>query len=591
MPLRAVAVPADGTVRIATWIGCAFGVAFGSAALGGGLTGSVVLPFGPNGGLHFALDAVSALFLLVVCVSGAVAAMECAAPLLPVALGAMALALLAADGFTFVLAFGSASVAVWALEPASRSGLAAAACATLFLAAALLLLALPGAALDLRFAAIRAAPPEGADALAVLLLSVAGAGTRLAWPSRPGPVGALLSGGMAAVALYALLRVLFDLCGPAAPGWLGLPLLALGAAATVLGGLRASAEDHLLSILAAGRMGAAGLVAVGLGIALVARGSDVASMSALALAGALLHGAGYVVLDTLLVLCAVAASRGTGAETLSGLGGLIRSMPAVGLGAVVGAASLAGLPLTAGFAGRWLLVQSLLANQRLGGLALQAGRALVLAAVALGAALAAAAAVRLIGIGFLGRPRTPEAGAAVDAPRPVRLAIAAFAAASLLLGVWPWPALSLMQPALRRLLGAGYDGARLLVISPELNGRGYVAPGIAAVLALSGIALAWAVSRSGGRDARRVPAWDDSQAASPRLPFGAPAAQSAVQFALRYCGAAGQALLRGCGHLARRLDVMRWADMANSRFGRLKLAGSAGALLLVLVGLLLWVTW
>ncbi len=387
---------ASGTIRAATWTGCAFGAALALAALAGFPAGSIVAPFGPNGGMHLALDAVSALFLLIVCVTGAVAALECAAPLLPVAIVALALALLAADGFTFVLAFGLASAAVWALDLRTRPALAQAACGTLFLAAAVLLLASQGMALDLRFDAIRAAPPEGARAFAVLLLVLLGAGSRLAWPLPSGPVGALLSQGMAAVAAYALVRVLFDLCGPAVPGWWGLPLLFLGAAGTVLGGLRANAEDDLLAVLAAGRMGAAGLVAVGVGVALAGRGSDLTSLSALALAGALLHAMNYAVFDCLLALCAAAVSRNAGTRALSQLGGLMRSMPGVGLGALGGAMCLAGLPLTAGFAGRWLLVQSLLADQRLGGFWLQAGFALVLAAVALGSALAAAAAVRLV---------------------------------------------------------------------------------------------------------------------------------------------------------------------------------------------------
>jgi len=569
---------ASGIIRAATWTGCAFGAALALAALAGFLAGSVVAPFGPNGGMRLALDAVSALFLLIVCASGAVAALECAAPLLPIAIGALALVLLAADGFTLVLAFGLASAVVWALDLRTRPALAQAACGTLFLAAAVLLLAPQGTG-DLRFDAMRAAPPEGIRAFAVLLLALLGAGSRLAWPLPSGPVGALLSQGMAAVALYALVRVLFDLCGPAVPGWWGLPLLFLGAAGTVLGGLRANAEDDLLAILAAGRMGAGGLVAVGVGVGLAARGSDLTSLSALALAGALLHAMNYAVFDCLLALCAAAVSRGAGTRALSELGGLMRSMPGVGLGTLGGAMCLAGLPLTAGFAGRWLLVQSLLADQRLGGFWLQAGFALVLAAVALGSALAAAAAVRLVGIGFLGRPRTLQAAAAEDAPRRVRLAVAGLTGCCLLLGLWPSAALALVQPALRRLLATGMGGGRLLVISPQVDGLGYAAPGIAAVLAVSGVVAAWALSRAAVWEARRVPAWDGSREHDPTPQYSA--------------ASAGQALLRTLGYPVQwpvQWPVLkRWAGAARDWIGRrVTPAASAGALLLMLAGLLLW---
>ncbi len=498
-------------------------MALAFAALAGFLAGSVVLPFGPNGGLHLALDAVSALFLLIVCVSGAVTVLECETPLLPVAVGAMALTLLAADGFTLVLAFGLASATARALDRAARP--------------------------------------------------------------RSRSVGALLSQGMAAVAIYTSVRVLFDLCGPAVPGWWGLPLLTLGAAGTIWGGQRANAADDLLAILAASRVGAISLIAVGLGVALEARGSDLASFAALALAGALLHAISYATFDIMLVLCAAAVSRGAGTPALSQLGGLLRTMPGVGLGALAGAACLAGLPLTAGFTGRWLVVQSLLADQRLGGFWLQVGFAVALAAVALGAALAAAAAVRLIGIGFLGRPRTPQAAVAEDAPRRVWLAMAGLAACCLLIGVWPSAALALVQPALRRLLGTGMEGGGLVVISPQVNSPGYAAPGIAAVLAISGIAVVGAMSRFASKNsvqARRVPAWDGGQASvPPRMPFGDPATQYSA-------ASAGQALLQTLGYPALWLGLKRWAGATNGRVGGLTPARSAGALLLVLAGLLLW---
>ncbi len=553
--------------------------------LAGGWTGSVVVPIGPPGGLHWTCDALSAVFLLIVCIAGAAAALECSTPLLPVAVGGMMLTLLAADGFTLVLCLGLASVAAWGSDPETRPGLEQAACSILCLIAAMALLAPPDAALDLRFAAMRATAPEGARAATVLLLTVLGTGSRLAWPAWSGPAGALLSGGMAMVAIYVLIRVLLDLCGPAVPGWWALPLLVFGAGATVWGGLRSSAEDDLLAILAASRLGAAGLITVGLGIALKARDADVPSLGALALAGALLHAVSYALFDTLLVLCTAAVARGAGTRALSRLGGLIRSMPGVTLSALAGAACLAGLPLTAGFAGRWLLVQSLLAIPQVGGLWQQVGFAVVLAAVALGAALTAAGAVRLIGIGFLGRPRTPRAAAAEDAPLRFRMAAAGLAGLCVLVGVWPSLVLALVRPTLTRLLGVGLED-RLLVIPAQAAGPGYAAPGIAAMLALSGGAVAWVAWRLAGRSGRRVPAWDGGlDEPPPWLPFGDPATQYSA-------ASAGQPLLQS-------LDYPNWLRPIRLRslharvkatIGRQQHPGAgglAGALLLALVGLLL----
>jgi len=56
-----------------TWAECAIGMILALIALGGGVTGSITLPIGPFGGLRLTLDAVSAWFLMVVCISGTAA--------------------------------------------------------------------------------------------------------------------------------------------------------------------------------------------------------------------------------------------------------------------------------------------------------------------------------------------------------------------------------------------------------------------------------------------------------------------------------------------------------------------------------------
>lgn len=545
------------------------GVVLAVLGLSGEWTGAVVVAIGPTGGLHWSCDALSAVFALLLCATGAVAAVNGGHPLLPVATGAMILTPFAADGFTLALCFGVAAVATRGSDPA-RPGLGSAACGVLCLVAMVALLTPPDAVLDLRFAAMRAAPRDGPQVTAILLLALLGAASQLAWPARGSlqtePDGALLSGGMATVALYVLVRVLLDLCGPMPGGWAA-TLLALGAGAAVLGGLRANAEDDLLAILDANRVGAAGLALVGLGAALAARDADAPALAALALSGALLHAVGSALVDALLTLCVVAAARGAGTRALSRLGGLIRSMPGVTLGVLVAAASVASLPLTVGFAGRWLALQSLLALPQVGGVWRQMGFAAVLAAVALGTALGAAAAVRLVGIGFLGRPRTPRTAAAEEASLPVRLAVAGLAALCVLLGAWPSLALALVRPAVTRLLDAGWP-ARLLVIPAQADGPGYAAPGLAALLALSGVLLAWIARGRAGQGGQRVPPWEGGlDEPPPWLPFGDPASQYSA-------ASASQALLRSLGYAgrprrARLQDVAMWAGKAAKSIGSL----------------------
>ena len=451
------------------------------------------------------------------------------APLLPAFVGCMVLTLLAADGFTLALGFGGTSLACWGLVLANHrdDGTRSAALLLLGLAMfggaclvpAVALLAPAGPGLELDFAAVRAAPPEGWAAAAVLALALGGAGSMaglaplhlwlpLAHSAAPSHVAALMAGGMTTVALYVLIRILFDLCGSATPVWWGVPLLVAGAASAVLGALRANAEADMRAALAASTIGNSGLIAVGLGVALAARGADLGPLAALALGGALLLALAHGLFKTLLYLAAGAVQHGAGTRVLSQLGGLLLRMPVTSVAALIGAASLAALPLSAGFAGGWVLFQAVLAAPRIGGVALQALLAVTAGAMALTAALGAAAAVRLVGVAFLGRPRTAGAANAREAPRPVRAVLAVLGALTLLLGLLPGAALRLLDPAVQAMVGADLDGVGLLAVATDAGAPGYAAPGVALLLALCGGAVAWAVRARTVPGARRAPAWD-----------------------------------------------------------------------------------
>ncbi|MGY4803636.1 proton-conducting transporter transmembrane domain-containing protein, partial [Teichococcus aerofrigidensis] len=412
------------------------GLGLAGLALEGGAP--LLLPVGPPWApLSLELDGLSAFFLVPLGLVGLAAMLYAAAretaamprrlvPY-PLFLAGMALTVLAADGITLLLGFEAMSLASWALLAAGHVEEERREAARLYLGFALFGAAclipaiglMTGLAGDFSFAALRAAPPEGWRAGAVLLLVVAGAGAKAglvplhpwlppAHAAAPAAGSALLSAAMTKVALYVLARLLLDLGGPAQPLWWGLPLMVLGAASAVLGGLRATQETDAKRLLACSTIEHVGLVALGLGLAAALRAADLGPLAALAAGAALFHLLAHAVFKALLFLAAGEMLHGAGARRLDGMGGLIHAMPLVGWCALAGAAAAAALPPLAGFAGEWLLFQALLAAWRVGALGFQILVMAALAAAALGAALGAAAMLRFWGLAFLGRPRTPR---------------------------------------------------------------------------------------------------------------------------------------------------------------------------------------
>ena len=457
----------------------------------------------------------------------------------------MMITLIAGDGFTLFTGFETMSAASWLLV-LSHGSLPAAAKAgrlymTMAIAGALTLLAAMAVGFGTGgdFTAWRAAPPAGLRAALFLLLVLVGAGSKaglpplhgwlpIAHPAAPAPVSAMMSGAMTKVALYVIVRLLFDLAGANPPLWWGVPLLLVGALGALLGAARANFESDIKAVLASSTIENIGVIAVALGLALIARAAHLPLLASLALGAALLHGLGHGINKTLMFLIAGAVDHQAGSRRLDRLGGLVHFMPVTAACAIAGAASLAALPPMVGFAAIWLLLQSLLTAPRLGSFGLQMLIPVVALLLAGGGALALSAMLRLVGVTFLGRPRAVRTAGAHETSLPISLLLIGLATASGVLGVLPGLALRLASPALVLLTGTDLAGrAGWFGIGTQVAGGAYYGTLPIAFLLAAIAGAVWLVLRRHPALSRRARAWDCGYAAPPPfLPFGDTTTQS-----------------------------------------------------------------
>src|ERR1051326_8080972 len=187
------------------------------------------------------------------------------------------------------------------------------------------------------FEAMRAAPPGPLVAATVLALALLGAGSKaglvplhvwlpLAHPAAPSHVSALMSGVMTKVAVYAFVRIVFDLLGPPEWWWGGIVLAVAGITA-VLGVLQALMQHDLKRLLAYHTVENIGIIFIGLGLALAFRANGMVLPAALAFTAALLHVLNHSVFKSLLFLGSGAVLASTGERDMEHLGGLIHRMP------------------------------------------------------------------------------------------------------------------------------------------------------------------------------------------------------------------------------------------------------------------------
>ncbi|MGD9695385.1 MAG: proton-conducting transporter membrane subunit [Thermoleophilia bacterium] len=328
-----------------------------------------------------------------------------------------------------------------------------------------------------------------------------------AHPIAPSHLSAVMSGVMIKVALYGLVRLLGGWLGPP-PLWVGLAVLAVGAASALAGAVYALFQTGLKRLLAFSSIENAGIVAMALGAWAVLADRGEQRWAALALAGALLHALAHAAFKGLLFLAAGTVERAAGTVDLDRLGGLLRRLPASGAAMLTGCLAIAGVPLLAGFASEWVVLQALLRLGRDGAPGIAVAGALGVATLAATAALAAACFAGVAGLVLLGRPRTDRAAAAREPGRAMAGAVVALAGACLALGVVP----GLLLPSLAALAPGGAGLGR--GAGPAVPGTSLPTLAVAAALAVL-VGVVWLL-RGRARPAP-APAWACGQDLSPAL--------------------------------------------------------------------------
>jgi formate hydrogenlyase subunit 3/multisubunit Na+/H+ antiporter MnhD subunit len=420
----------------------------------------------------------------------------------------MNLVVLAADAFSFLVSWEFMSLASWALVVAhhrTRENVEAGYIYLLmasFGALALLLAfgLLAGPAGDYAFDSIREMQRSPVFTSIILALVLVGAGSEaglvplhvwlpLAHPAAPSHVSALMSGVMTKVAVYAFIRIVFDLVGPM-EWWWSLVVLALGGITSVMGVLYALMQHDLKRLLAYHTVENIGIIFIGLGLALAFRANGFEPAAALALTAALFHVLNHSLFKSLLFFGSGSVLAVTGERDMEHLGGLIHRMPYTAFCFLVGSAAISALPPLNGFVSEWMTFQAIFLSPDME----QWG--LILLVPAVGAM----------------RARTKQAAEARETDVFSLIAMFAFTVLCVAAGIFPGIVIDTLAPVVRGLVGEGAAVQALrpyLSIVPIAESRNtYSGFLIFAFVALSAGFTAFLVHVSAGRKVRQGQAWD-----------------------------------------------------------------------------------
>jgi formate hydrogenlyase subunit 3/multisubunit Na+/H+ antiporter MnhD subunit len=317
-----------------------------------------------------------------------------------------------------------------------------------------------------------------------------------AHPAAPAHVSGLLSAINIKAGIYGITRMFtFFPTGPEIFGW---ALLAAALISAIGGVWYALAQHEIKRLLAYHSVENVGIIGLGLAVAWLGRCLGAPGLVALGLAGALLHTLNHAIFKALLFFGAGNVYLHTHTGNIEKLGGLAKTLPLTGVGFLIGAVSICGLPPFNGFISEFLIYKSFLQGGNLmGGLV-----PLVLLVSAVGLAfvggLAVACFTKLYGIVFLGENRlklSEQPGHEAVSSFSVLLGLATLC---VWIGIAPGAVLRLVAPAISQISGIPTAQLGEELIAP----LGGLTPVFALLLAMTLLTLGikvWTQKRVGVR--------------------------------------------------------------------------------------------
>ncbi|KGO35475.1 hydrogenase [Desulfobulbus sp. Tol-SR] len=299
--------------------------------------------------------------------------------------------------------------------------------------------------------------------MAVFLLALLGFGSKAgifplhiwlphAHPAAPSHISAIMSGVMIKMGIYGILRI-YALLGDTSllPGRV---ILAVGIVSGVLGVVYALGKHDIKRLLAYHSVENIGIILIGAGLGMIGVSTGNRAMAIFGFAGSLLHVLNHSIFKSLLFMGAGAVLQKTGTRHVDDLGGLIKRMPTTGRTFLVGSISISGLPPFNGFISEFLIYFAAFQGLTLPGVSFLFASLAIISLAVIGG-LAATCFTKVVGIVFLGEPRTAGAALASEVQASMTLPMLLLALFCLVIGIFPAPFVQLAVFGLRDMTVIG----------------------------------------------------------------------------------------------------------------------------------------
>ena len=274
-----------------------------------------------------------------------------------------------------------------------------------------------------------------------------------AHPAAPSHVSAIMSGVMIKMGIYGIIRF-YNLLGSDSIIF-GQIVLAFGVISGVYGVVQALGQHNLKRLLAYHSVENIGIILIGLGIGMIGTSLKQPLLAALGFSGALLHVFNHAIFKSLLFMGASVVIQKSGIETIDQLGGLLKRMKVTGITFLVGSLAISGLPPFNGFVSEFLIYFASFKGINYNEQSFIPACISILSLALIGG-LALACFTKVIGIVFLGEPRTVELKSIDEKGSSMMVPMIILSAVCLIIGVFPG-----------LFIGMALTAAKSIVVIPE----------------------------------------------------------------------------------------------------------------------------
>jgi len=255
-----------------------------------------------------------------------------------------------------------------------------------------------------------------------------------AHPAAPSHVSAIMSGVMIKMGVYGIVRIymLLQPQGLYAPGL----VIVVAAITGVMGVVYALGQHDLKRLLAYHSVENIGIILLGIGIGMLGMATGNRTMAVLGFAGGLLHVLNHAIFKSLLFMGAGAVLHRVGTLIIEQMGGLMKRMQITGVTFLIGSIAICGLPPFNGFISEFIIYYGAFHGVKSQDSTFIFTTLVILSLCIIGG-LAIACFTKVMGIVFLGEPRTEKAAKAKPAGPAINAVMIILATLCALIGLFP----------------------------------------------------------------------------------------------------------------------------------------------------------